>query len=110
MARDGLPVRAIPPRAAIYLTAQFDLLGMKTRDGHVLESSEDIRKFLLSACGMAVVPFQAFGATDESGWCRLSVGAVSPAAIEALLPRLRTALAGLESGGRSAPALGGGRR
>jgi len=45
MAKDGLPVRAIPPRAAIYLTAQFDLLGLKTREGHVLSSSEDIRKF-----------------------------------------------------------------
>jgi aspartate aminotransferase len=110
MAKDGLPVRAIPPRAAIYLTAQFDLLGLRTPDGTVLASSEDIRHYLLAACGMAVVPFQAFGATDESGWCRLSVGAVSTAAIEALLPRLRAALIGLTPTGRVAPALEGGRR
>ncbi len=95
MRAEGLPVRAIPPRAAIYLTAQFDLLGKRTPDGRVLVSSEDIRHYLLEACGMAVVPFQAFGATDESGWCRLSVGAVSNEAIEALLPRLRTALQSL---------------
>jgi aspartate aminotransferase len=99
MAQGGLPVRAIPPRAAIYLTAQFDLLGLRAPDGRVLESSEDIRKYLLDAAGMAVVPFQAFGATDESGWCRLSVGAVSPQAIEALLPRLHAALSALAKAG-----------
>ena len=104
------PPREIPPRAAIYLTAQFDLLGLRTPEGLVLATSEDIRKFLLAACGMAVVPFQAFGAKDESGWCRLSVGAVSVAAIEALLPRLRAALASLVPAGPGAPALEGGRR
>jgi aspartate aminotransferase len=43
---------------------------------------------------MAVVPFDAFGSSTDEGWFRLSVGAVSVAEIEALLPRLR---AGLES-------------
>ena len=54
-------------------------------------SSDKVRADLRSA-GMAVVPFQAFGMSEESGWMRLSVGAVSPAAIEAMLPRVEAAL------------------
>jgi aspartate aminotransferase len=40
-----------------------------------------------------VVPFQAFGLEEESGWFRLSVGAVSMDEIEACFPRLRDLLA-----------------
>jgi DNA-binding transcriptional MocR family regulator len=39
-----------------------------------------------------VVPFQAFGVTGEDGWCRLSVGAASPTAIEQGLARLEATL------------------
>jgi aspartate aminotransferase len=42
---------------------------------------------------MAIVPFQAFGVDGDSGWFRLSVGAVSPEQITRMLPRLRDALA-----------------
>jgi aspartate aminotransferase len=44
---------------------------------------------------MAVVPFQAFGLGQESGWMRLSVGAVSLDEVRALLPRLEAALQAL---------------
>jgi aspartate aminotransferase len=44
-----------------------------------------------------MVQFQAFGSDEDTGWFRLSVGAVSLAAIEALRPRLRAALAALRS-------------
>ena len=40
--------------------------------------------------------FQAFGSDEESGWFRLSVGAVSLSQIEALGPRLKEALVRLE--------------
>jgi aspartate aminotransferase len=103
----GLAVDAIPPRAAIYLTAHFDLLGAKTPEGKVLESGEDVRRYLLHAAGMAVVPFSAFGAADDSGWCRLSVGAVSPEEIAALLPRLERALKALQPAGERAGIPGG---
>ena len=108
LAEAGLPVRAIPPRAAIYLTAEFDLVGATTTDGRTFADGEDIRRWLLAESGMAVVPFSAFGASDTSGWFRLSVGAVSVADIEALLPRLEAALrslpahAGAGSGARKA--------
>ncbi|MDQ6831223.1 MAG: aminotransferase class I/II-fold pyridoxal phosphate-dependent enzyme, partial [Gemmatimonadota bacterium] len=90
--RDGFPVDAIVPMGAIYLSAYFALNGGRLENGMVLRSSEDIRSFLLDRARLAVVPFDAFGTRDAAGWYRLSVGAVSPAEISAMLPRLREAL------------------
>ena len=93
--REGLPVEATAPRGAIYLSARFALAGRRTPDGERLTTNESVRRYLLRAAGLAMVQFQAFGSDDDSGWFRLSVGAVSMKEIEALLPRLRGALAGL---------------
>ncbi len=93
--RRGLPVDAITPMGAIYLTAQFKLIGRRTPQGKLLATNEDIRKYLLESAQLAVVPFQAFGSTENTGWFRLSVGAVSMDEIEAMLPRLRDALEAL---------------
>ncbi|RKH08783.1 aminotransferase class I/II-fold pyridoxal phosphate-dependent enzyme [Corallococcus sp. CA053C] len=79
----GLPVRAIAPQGAIYLSVQFDLVG---RDG--LTTNDAIRKRLLEKARFAVVPFQAFGLAEDTGWFRLSVGATSVAEIEQALPRV----------------------
>jgi aspartate aminotransferase len=84
----GLPVRAIAPQGAIYLSVQFDLIGRGA-----IKTNEQIRRLLLDDAGFAVVPFQAFGLPSETGWFRLSVGAVSPAQIEAGLARVRNVLA-----------------
>jgi aspartate aminotransferase len=102
MAARGLPVRVLPPRAGIYLSVCFDLLGARTPDGAALDTAEAVRRHLLEAAGMAVVPFSAFGATDETGWFRLSVGAVTMEEIAALLPRLEAALAALAPAGAGA--------
>jgi aspartate aminotransferase len=80
---------------AIYLTAQFNLIGRKTSKGTVLQTNEDIRKYLLEEARLAIVPFQAFGSQENTGWFRLSAGAVSMEAIEEMLPRLRQALEAL---------------
>ena len=88
----GHPVDAIEPMGAIYLSARFALAGTRTADGATLRSNEDIRGYLLAEAGLAVVPFQAFGSKEENGWFRLSVGAVSLAEIEGVLPRLTAAL------------------
>lgn len=88
--KDGLPVRAIPPQGAIYLSVRFDLIGRG------FNTNEEIRKFLLERAGFAVVPFQAFGLKEESGWFRLSAGAVSPKDIEQGLARVREALLSLK--------------
>lgn len=86
MRADGLPVHAIEPQGAIYLTAQFDLIGRGD-----IKTNEDIRRLLLEKAGFAIVPFQAFGLKRETGWFRLSVGAVSPDEIRAGLDRVRAA-------------------
>lgn len=83
MRADGLPVRAIVPQGAIYLSVQFELPG---------RTNEEIRRMMLEKAGFAMVPFQAFGLKKEDGWFRLSAGAVSPADIEAGLRRVREVL------------------
>ena len=93
--RDGYPVEAIPPMGAIYLSARLALNGLMTKSGERLETNDDVRRYLLRRAGAAVVQFQAFGAPDDDGWFRLSVGAVSLAECEALESRLREALADL---------------
>ncbi|MEP7233941.1 MAG: aminotransferase class I/II-fold pyridoxal phosphate-dependent enzyme [Ignavibacteriota bacterium] len=92
----GYPVDAIPPMGAIYLTAQFNFLGKKTPEGEVLNSNDSIRKYLLSAADCAIVPFQAFDLREDSGWFRLSVGAVSMEEIAEVMPRIRSAMDGLK--------------
>jgi aspartate aminotransferase len=93
--QQGHGVEAIAPQGAIYLSARFNLYGRRTPDGAVLQSDEDIRKWLLQQAGLGVVPFHAFGAEGETGWFRLSAGAVSLDDIAAALPRLAAGLAGL---------------
>lgn len=86
MKSEGLPVDAIAPQGAIYLSARFDLIGRG------FETNEQIRRFLLDQAGFAVVPFQAFGLKEEDGWFRLSAGAVSVADCTEGLGRVAAAL------------------
>jgi aspartate aminotransferase len=87
----GYPVDSINPQGAIYFSAQFKLHG-KSIDGRVITTDEDIRNLLLEKAGMAVVPFQAFGVVGDTGWFRLSAGAVSLDEISALFPRIQALL------------------
>jgi len=91
MKAEGLPVECIDPQGAIYLSLRLNVVS-RTFDGSVLDGNEAIRKAVLEHAGLAVVPFQAFGLMEESGWFRLSVGAVSMEEIEQMLPRLRELL------------------
>ncbi|HRI68084.1 MAG TPA: aminotransferase class I/II-fold pyridoxal phosphate-dependent enzyme [Polyangium sp.] len=93
MKRDGLGVEAIAPQGAIYLSARFDWIG-KTIRGRTIHTNEDIRKLLLEEAGLAIVPFQAFGLRQDTGWFRLSIGAVSMDEIHAALPRIRALVSG----------------
>jgi len=88
----GLPVDSIPPMGAIYLTARIHPFGRRTPEGAELRTNDDVRRYVLEAAGIGIVPFQAFGSTQDEGWFRLSAGAVSCADIEAALPRLEEAL------------------
>ena len=88
----GLAVDSIPPMGAIYLTARIHPFGRRTPDGNPLRTNREVRRYVLEAAGIGIVPFGAFGSTQDEGWFRLSVGAVSEADIEAALPRLEAAL------------------
>ena len=96
MKNNGLPVDAVAPAGAIYLTAKLDVLGRTTPDGQVLASTKEVTSYLIQAAGFAVVPFSAFGSAASEPWFRMSVGGASLASIEAALPRLRAALIALK--------------
>ena len=89
--RAGYPVDSINPQGAIYFSAQFRLHG-KSVGGQQIDTDENIRSLLLERAGAAMVPFQAFGVRGETGWFRLSAGAVSMDEIRSLFPRLRSLL------------------
>jgi aspartate aminotransferase len=84
MRERGLPVDAIAPQGAIYLSFRMDL------KGRGFEDNEAIRKHLLHEAGIAVVPFQAFDLPDENGWFRMSIGAVGLDDIDGALERLES--------------------
>ena len=91
MRDEGLPVDVLCPDGAIYVSLQLKLKGKKFA-GNVLETNEAIRALVLKEAGVAVVPFQAFGLMQETGWFRLSVGALSMEEIAEVFPRLRNLL------------------
>jgi len=95
MRDDGLPVDVIAPEGTIYLSAQFALQGRTTPEGTRLDGDEAVRAYLLRAAGLAVVPLRAFGSEEDTGWFRLSVGAVSVGEIERVMPRVREVIAGI---------------
>ncbi len=92
IAGDRLPIRALEPEGAIYLSVEFALRGC-TLDGRTIETPDDVRRLLLDEVGMAVVPFDAFGASHATDWYRLSVGAVSRATLATCLDRLEQTMA-----------------
>lgn len=89
------PIRALSPQGAIYLSAEFALRGWRTATA-TLQTPADVRVWLLQETGMALVPFDAFGAGHATDWYRASVGAVGVADLQAVLGRLQTALAQLQ--------------
>ena len=90
MKAEGLPVDAIAPQGAIYLSFRVNVVGSER-----FPDNESVRAWLLEEAGTAVVPFQAFDLPDENGWFRMSIGAVGLDDIDASLDRIRTALKAL---------------
>ena len=89
---EGLPVDAIAPEAAIYLTIKMDLAGKKTSDGTLLKDQGDVTDYILNEAKLAVVPFYAFGADKSSAWYRLSVGTCKKEEINEMFGKLKEAL------------------
>jgi aspartate aminotransferase len=92
---EGFDVDAIAPEAAIYLTVNFNLVGKKTEEGSVLETTADVTRYLLEEAKLAIVPFNAFGADKDSTWYRLSVGTSVYEEITTLFEQLKAALSKL---------------
>ncbi len=90
--KDGFPVDAIIPQAAIYLTVQINLVGKKTAEGLLLKEQHDVTAYLLSEAKLALVPFSAFGADKDNNWYRISVGCCKKEEIETMFSKLREAL------------------
>lgn len=88
----GLAVESIEPMGALYLTIKLDYLGKKKPNGEVIENTTDLVFYLINEGGVALVPFSAFGDSRESPWFRASVGGLSINEIEAMLPKLESAL------------------
>lgn len=89
---EGFKVDAITPQAAIYLTVQFALHGQKTQEGKVLVTTKDVTKYVLDEAKVALVPFYAFGDSDESSWYRLSVGTCKLEDVQGMIDNLKNAL------------------
>jgi aspartate aminotransferase len=83
MKKEGLPVDAIEPEGGIYLSMKIEI-DEKT--------PADIAKLLLEKGGIAVLPFYAFGASENLPWFRLSVGTCVTDEIEEMLESLRNVL------------------
>ena len=88
-----LGVHHLVPQGAMYLSVRFDLFGRPGVDGQPMRTNEEVRLWLLQKAGVAVVPFQAFDLMEDTGWFRMSVGAVSVDALRSALERLGAALA-----------------
>ena len=88
----GFAVDAVAPQAAIYLTIQLNLRGKTTANGLVLSKQTDVTEYILSEAKLAVVPFTAFGASEDSSWYRLSVGTCKITDIPVMLQQLESAL------------------
>ena len=86
---EGFPVDACAPQAAIYLTIQFNLVGKTTVAGKILATQSDVTAYILNEAKLAVVPFYAFGASENSDWYRLSVGTCKKEEIHEMLEILK---------------------
>jgi aspartate aminotransferase len=90
--QEDFKVDAIAPQAAIYLAVQFALHGQKTSDGKILSTTKDVTKYILDEAKVALVPFYAFGDSEDSSWYRLSVGTCRIEDVDGIITNLRNAL------------------
>lgn len=93
---EGFRVDCIAPQAAIYLTVKFDLRGMTTEAGKTLVTQSDVTSYILNEGKLALVPFNAFGSSNDSTWYRLSVGTCNKKEIPEVFTSLRKVLSQLK--------------
>ena len=93
--KEGFPVKAIEPQAAMYLTVQFNLKGYTMPNGELVENTSQITSLLLNQAGFAIVPFSAFGTSSDSTWYRISVGNCNANEIVDMIEKLSIVLKSL---------------
>lgn len=93
---EGFAVDAIVPMGAIYLTLRIDYIGKTTENGDLLKDSTDVNSYLINEASAAFVPFSCFGTDETVSWFRASVGGCSLDDINAMIPRIKTALSKLK--------------
>ena len=93
---EGFNVDAIAPQAAIYLGVQLNLHGQIMENGVRLNTTKEVTKYILDEAKIGLVPFAAFGASENSSWYRLSVGTASLQDIDGVINSLRNALGKLK--------------
>ncbi len=89
---EGYPVDAIPAQGAMYLTVRIGIVGRTTAEGHVLRNASDVTYYLIQHAGVGLVPFLAFGSSDDSDWFRVSVGTTRMEDIAAVIDGIRHAI------------------
>ncbi len=89
---EGFMVDAISPQAAIYLTVQIDIVGKTDKEGKKIINQKAVTEYILNEAYIAIVPFTAFGASENSSWYRLSVGTCKTEEINKMLATLKSAL------------------
>lgn len=92
---EGFAVDAVIPMGAIYLTLKIDYIGKTTPAGEVLKTSADVNFYLIKEAQAALVPFSAFGNSEDMPWFRASIGGCSLQDIKDMMPRIKKALANL---------------
>ena len=90
--KEGFPINAIAPQAAIYLTVQLALVNKVTKEGKLIQNQEEVTNYILNEAKLALVPFYCFGTSHSSNWYRLSVGTCKKEEIEEMIGKLRQAL------------------
>ena len=64
--------------------------------GKILNTQTDVTQYILDEAKLGLVPFSAFGSSDDSPWYRLSVGTCNLEEIPEVFTNLRKALSSLK--------------
>lgn len=90
--KQNYPIDAIHPQAAIYLTVKCPWTNRITADGKTLSNQIMVTDYILNTCKVAMVPFKAFGSSDDSEWYRISVGTMKKEEINAIISALKSGM------------------
>jgi aspartate aminotransferase len=86
------PIDVIYPHAAIYLTVKCPWTQKQTSKSVILKDQSMVTDYILNFCKVAMVPFNAFGSSNDSEWYRISVGTMKTEEIDLIVTALRNGM------------------